>query len=393
MEAALFAKILSDKNITDLKKIKYKYPGADMKEFIGLLKATVYKAIPLSDFSGNDLVYMENAAQVRMNSIKLLLTPQSSNEAFGLNAMEEEIASSLTIESIDFSRDSVRKILRGYAPADESEDRIFGMKKGLEFISDPANAITEDNIYALYDLAIGRYLPESDKLNPGAYYRHDAVYVVGRELEHTGLRHDKLPEYMNMLVSFINEDAVMNDLIKAAVIHFYFAYLHPYFDGNGRMARLLHLWYLKRQGYSSALFIPFSSFIERSRREYYRAFLLAEENAGISGLMDVTPFLVYFTENVYNKIGNSLPQAVTMDLFLKALDEGRITAKEKELWNFVLSAYGNGEFSTKQLERDFGAAAYATIRGFVLKFEELGLLTSQKYANRVRYSVRRSGKL
>jgi hypothetical protein len=90
---------------------------------------------------------------------------------------------------------------------------------------------------------------------------------------------------------------------------------------------------------------------------------------------------------VYNKLGDTLLQADTMEVFLKALDDGRITEKEKDLWNFVLSAYGSSEFSTKQLEKDFGNAAYATIRGFVLKFEKLGLLKGQKYANKVKYSV------
>ena len=388
MDAALYAKILSDKSITDLKKIKYKFPDVDMKEFIELLKASVYKAMPILDFAGSNVVYMENTAQVRMKAVKLLLTPQSSNEAFGLKAMEDEIASSLTIESIDFSRDSVRKILRGYAPADESENRIFGMKKGLEFISDPDNEITEDNIHTLYDIAIGQYLPENDKLKPGVFYRHDSVYIIGQELEHTGLPYEKLPEYMSKFVTFINAESTMNDLLKAAVIHFYVAYLHPYFDGNGRMARLIHLWYLKRQGYSSTLFIPFSSYIERSRKGYYSAYSLVEGNTKISGVMDVTPFLVYFIENVYNKLGSALPQVNTMATFNKALDDGQITEKEKDLWNFALSAYGNGEFSTKQLERDFGNAAYATIRGFVLKFEDLGLLSAQKYGNKVKYSVR-----
>jgi len=41
----------------------------------------------------------------------------------------------------------------------------------------------------------------------------------------------------------------------------------------------------------------------------------------------------------------------------------------------------------KLIERDFGNAAYATIRGFVLKFEDLGLLSAQKYGNRVKYSI------
>ncbi|WP_312692593.1 Fic family protein [Caproiciproducens sp.] len=388
MDASLYAKILSDKSITDLKKIKYKFPDVDMKELIGLLKTSVYKTMPIPDFTGNDLVYMENAAQVQINAVKLLLTPQSSNEPFGLKAMEDEIASSFTIESIDFSRDSVRKILRGYAPADESENRIYGMKKGLEFISDPDNEITEENIHTLYDIAIGQYLPENVKLKSDMFYRHDSVYIVGQELEHTGLPYEKLSEYMSKFMTFINAESTINDLLKAAVIHFYIAYLHPYFDGNGRMARLMYLWYLKRQGYSSALFIPFSSYIERSRKGYYSAYSLAEENAKISGVMDVTPFLVYFIENVYNKLGSTLPLVNNLESFRKALDDGQITEKEKDLWNFALSAYGIGEFSTKQLERDFGNAAYATIRGFVLKFEGLGLLSAQKYGNKVKYSVR-----
>jgi Fic family protein len=387
MDASLYAKILSDKSITDLKKIKYKFPDADINELIDLLKVSVFINMSLLDFAGNNLVFMENVTQVRMKTVKLLLTPQSSIEAYGSSAMGDEIASTLTIENIDFSRDSVRKILLGYAPADDSEQRIYGMKKGLEFISDLANAITEESIHKLYDMTIGQNLTEEDKLKPGAFYRHDSVYVVGRDLNHTGLPHEKLSEYMGKLVAFINTESAMNDLLKAAAIHFYIGYLHPYFDGNGRMARLLHLWYLQRQGYASALFIPFSSYIERSRSAYYTACLLAENNLKLSGLMDVTPFLVYFVDHVYNKLTSSMPQTSTLDAFRKALDDGKITVKEKDLWNFVLSAYGRSEFSTKRLERDFGNAAYATIRGFVLKFEALGLLSAQKYGNKVMYSI------
>ncbi len=365
MDAALYARILSDKSISDLEKLSYKYPDANMNELIGLFKTSVYKSLPIRDFGGNNVVYMENIAQVRMSAVKLLLTPHSSQGGFGLQAMEDEITSTLTIESIDFSRDSVRKILQGYAPCDEQEDRIYGMKKGLEFIADPSNAITEENIFALYDIAIGQYLDAGDKLNAGDRYRHDIVSIIG-------------------------QDSSMNDLLKAAAIHFYFAYLHPYFDGNGRMARLMHMWYLRRQGYSAALFVPFSSYIERSRKQYYNAYTLAEKNAKISGVLDITPFLVYFIEHVYNKLKGSLPQANTLDTFHQALKNGKITAKEKELWNFLLSAYGTNEFSTKQLERDFGDAAYATIRGFVQKFTELGLLTAQQYGNRVKYALSQS---
>ena len=388
MDAALYIKMMSDKSVLDLRKIGYKYPDADMKEFVGLLKSSVYKTLPVHDFGGNNVVYMENIAQIRIGAVKLLLTPQSSRSGYGLNAMESEITSTLMIESINTSRESVRKILHGHAPSDERENRIFGMKNGLEFIADPSNSISEENIFALYDISVGRYLDDADKLNRGEKYRHDTVYVMGQDIEHMGLSHEKLPEYMKRFIDFIRQDSTQSDLIKAAAIHFYFAYLHPYFDGNGRMARLMHMWFLRLKGYSSALFVPFSSYVERSRRQYYNAFALAEANAKISGVMDITPFLAYFIENVYNRLEDPEPKINQLRIFSDALTSGTVTAKEKDLWNFVISAYGDEEFSTKQLERDFANAAYATIRGFVLKFTQLGLLNTQKYSSRVKYRIK-----
>ena len=230
-----------------------------------MLKNGFYKFLPPKDFHGNRIAHLESTTQVHLSAAKILLTLQNSTGLYGIKAMEEEIISTFTIENIDFSRDSVRKIMAGYAPSDESENRIYGMKKGLEFISDPTHAITEENIFKLYEIAAGAFLPENDRLLPGNRYRHNAVYIVGEKVEHTGIRWQKLDEYMGDLVSFDHDKTPMNNLLKAALIHFYIAYLHPYFDGNGRMARLLHLWYLVQQGYPSALFVPLSEYINKSR--------------------------------------------------------------------------------------------------------------------------------
>ncbi len=387
MDAALFAKMLSDPMLVHLKKLKYKYPQADLSEFIALLQDGFYRSLPLYDFHGNPVVYLENAAQLRLSAAKILLTPQNSAQLYGTQAMEREILSTFTIEQIDTSRSSVRRILSGYAPTNEREQRIYGMKRGLEFIADPSNKINEETIYQLYLMVIGAFLPKEDQLLPGQRYRHDHVYIIGDKLEHTGLPWNKLTGYMEQLVAFIQQDSSINDLWKAALIHFYLAYLHPYFDGNGRMARLLHLWYLVQQGYSSALFVPLSEYIEHSRKKYYDAFSLVEQNARISGVLDVTPFLLYFTEEVYHKLRSEQPDRVTTDTFRQALQNGKITEKEHALWQFVLTAYADQPFSTKQLEKDFGNAAYATIRGFVLKFTELGLLRATKFSTRTKYQV------
>lgn len=55
MDAALFTKMLSDKSVLDLKKLGYKYPQADMGEFVSLLKSGFYHPLPLKDFSGSPL--------------------------------------------------------------------------------------------------------------------------------------------------------------------------------------------------------------------------------------------------------------------------------------------------------------------------------------------------
>ena len=384
MDIKLFTKMLKDKHFTDYQKMQYKY-GEDFNAFLQTLEELYYKILPLSDFDGNNIVFIENHAAVNQSAVKLLL--QSQDGYYGIKAAEDEIVATSAIESIDFSRDSVRKILKGMAPKDEQENRILGIKHGLEFIADTTNKINEENLYKLYMMAVGDFLTGDDKLVEGNMYRHDTVYVVSDHVEHSGLDHKKVPEFMKSLIAFVNLEDDINDLIKAAIIHFYIAFVHPYFDGNGRIARLVHLWFLIQKGYQSALFIPFSSQIEKSRKAYYDAYTTIEENKKLSGKIDVTPFVLYFINNVYNKMNEGATTVETLTVYDEAVKDGKITEKETKLWKFVLSFYGTAEFSTKQLEKDFCDAAYATIRGFVLKFEDLGLLSSVKYGVRVKYKV------
>ena len=95
------------------------------------------------------------------------------------------------------------------------------------------------------------------------------------------------------------------------------------------MARLMHLWYLVQQGYSSALFVPLSEYINKSRKGYYDAYTLVEENARISGMLDATPFLVYFIEHVYHKLNEALPAAQTTAVFQEACPTGRSQKRKK----------------------------------------------------------------
>lgn len=386
INAKLFMEILQDKHFYDLKKLQYKYGESAVKDTVSLLKETVYKSVPVNDFYGQLLVFCPSLINILEDTYKSLLT-NSLNQPYSISKMEDEIESTLAIENIHSSRNSIRSILQGAAPKTPDENKIYGLKKGLDFISDKSNKITEANLYRLYMLAIGDYLKDNEKILPGNYYRHDNVYIVGNAISHQELNHRLLKQYMAKFISFINAKDNLSVVVKSVILHFYLAYLHPYFDGNGRMARLLHLWYLLQNDFNATMLVSFSQLISHTKSAYYKAFEIVEENHSVSNVIDVTPFITYFNTNVFSKLQSQKTCTNLLEKFQRLIDCGKITAKEKELFIFVLTNYNSREFSTKQLEKDHKNAAYATIRSFVLKFAEFGLLSSQKYGNRVKYRV------
>ncbi len=390
MDAKKYIEMIQDKHFFDLKKMEYKYSKPFVDEMLQLLYANDVVELPLTDTDYQSLIYIKSKAKDTSTAMKSLMS-YVGKEDYSLSAVEDEIISTLAIEQIDTSRESVRNILSGLAPQNESENKIAGMKKGFEFIADKNNTITSASVRELYEIMINPFLEdEKDRLAVNQLYRTGAVHIVNptkNTTVHHGMDYSKLQYHMDELFAFIQTPDNMNDLQKASAIHYYVSYLHPYFDGNGRMARMIHLWYLLQHGYSASLFLPFSSIIQKTKNNYYKAFDYTESNVLVSGRLDITPFLSYFSDNVYRKIGEYSLQNDAMDEFQQLLGNGMITEKEKELFYFVLSQYGLNEFSTKQLEKDFGNCAYATIRSFVLKLTKEGILDQHPYGNRNKYCI------
>jgi len=390
MDFQVFLQMINDKNALNYPKLKYKYGSDNLKEYVSVLSGNVFEPISLIDFNGKQIVYSPTQIKI-ISQIAKALMQSYSGEKYGMAAMEDEIIATLSIEKIDTQRESVRRILEGFAPNSADDEKAYGIKCGLDFISNSSHKITEENLRELYELTVNHFLESEDRLPADLNYRNDSVYVVnsvGKNV-HSGIHHKKLPSYVLDLISFIYDDSdKMDQILKSAVIHYYFAYLHPYFDGNGRIARLLQLWYLIQKGYGATLFIPFSAYVNENRTGYYKAFKTISENNEISGITDVTPFLYFFAENVFSRFAENRKTEDTLSDFKKFLSDGLITKKEEELFYFILSNYGSAEFSTKLLEKDYRDVAYATVRTFVLKLEKLGLLQSQKYGVRVRYKVK-----
>ena len=124
MDIKTYVQILHDKSFFDFDKMKHKYRN-DFAEFLTVLKEIEYKKIPVMDFKGNRAVYLKNYVDHNVETVKLMTYVQNSN-SYSFIAAEDEITASNAIESINFSRESIRNILRGLAPKNAMENRILG---------------------------------------------------------------------------------------------------------------------------------------------------------------------------------------------------------------------------------------------------------------------------
>ena len=78
-------------------------------------------------------------------------------------------------------------------------------------------------------------------------------------------------------------------MLRAGIAHLWFVTIHPFDDGNGRMARAIADMALARSDRSGERFYSMSSQIEREKRDYYRE-LEEQQRGGV----DITPWLVWF---------------------------------------------------------------------------------------------------
>ena len=79
-------------------------------------------------------------------------------------------------------------------------------------------------------------------------------------------------DLMSNLEQFINDNSLLNvdPLVKMAVIHYQFESIYPFYDGNGRAGRILNILYLVAQGLLDIPILYLSSYIIRTKSDYYR---------------------------------------------------------------------------------------------------------------------------
>lgn len=135
------------------------------------------------------------------------------------------------------------------APTDQLRE-MANIEAAMAYIEDSVQAgddITEKLIRELHAIAVKELVREGDQ-TPGAY-RQKQVGIA--QSEHLPPEFIQVPQYMQELVGFINEaHAPKYDLIKVAIAHHRFGWIHPFGNGNGRVVRLLTYALLIKYGFN-----------------------------------------------------------------------------------------------------------------------------------------------
>src|SRR5208283_4159978 len=136
-----------------------------------------------------------------------------------------------------------------------------------------------------------------DEKHVGKFRDNDEVVVsdASGEVLHQPPSYAKIEGLMDDLCDFANKDEgeFLHPIIKAIILHFMIAYIHPFENGNGRTARALFYWYVIKKGYWLFEFMPISRVIKKAHGQYSRAYLFAETDD-----LDVTYFLYFNLKQV-----------------------------------------------------------------------------------------------
>lgn len=186
-----------------------------------------------------------------------------------------EVEGTLEIEGIKTSSKKIEETLKK-DNLDEKEQIVHNMKNGIDYIFN--HDITEENIFELYNILSYKSLKEDEQLTNG-FYRNSGVDIIGKygEVSDKGVDSKVLSDWMNQFVQFIqNSMSDLNHLtyLMPHIIHYYLIYLHPYYDFNGRMARMLAYWYIVKCEFIDDKLPVFSEAINyntQTKSKYYQA--------------------------------------------------------------------------------------------------------------------------
>jgi len=215
--------------------------------------------------------------------------------------MDEAIASS-QLEGAATSRQAAKKMLReGRKPKNSSEQMIVNSYLSMKSIEEryKDERMTLDLLLEMHGM-ITKDTLDSEGERPRPREKGDPIVVsddmdgtVYHEGPDTGFVKTELIRMIRFANDELETEGFIHPMIKAIMLHFWIGYLHPFTDGNGRLARLLFYWYLIRNGYWAFAYLPISKVIKQSPKQYILAYVYSEQDDN-----DLSYFINYHIRRV-----------------------------------------------------------------------------------------------
>ncbi|WP_434799538.1 Fic family protein [Terrisporobacter vanillatitrophus] len=213
-----------------------------------------------------------------LNTVKLEVKPGIDIK----ETLELESIYSSEVEGYFTTRRELSKFIEGKRnPSTKDEKAVYSnylaLKYGLESKESP---YSKSFILKLNSIILDEAVKD---------YRKEPVDIVNRrdDIVHEGLPYNNLDKYMNSLMDFAKKNS-LDPLISAIVIHFYFVYIHPFIDGNGRTGRAYSYLYLVSKGLSNYNLFSISYMLPDRRAKYYNHLKTIETNG-----FDLTEFIAF----------------------------------------------------------------------------------------------------
>ena len=234
--------------------------------------------------------------------------PNSDKDYYLVNSIMEEAIASSKMEGASTTRKIAKDMLRkSLKPVNKSQQMIVNNYQTIKKISQNKDTdFTPDELLAIHQ-SISNMTLDNPK-DEGVFRTHDEIYVVDGitgYVAHTPPSHTVIEKMIEDLCAFANSDDPDNfvhPIIKAIIIHFILAYIHPFVDGNGRTARSLFYWYMIKNGYWLTEYLSISRIIYTNKKSYEKAFLYTENDSN-----DLSYFIQYHL-NVMKKAYDELKQ-------------------------------------------------------------------------------------
>ena len=314
-----------------LYELLYNFPLTKHYNSIIIKQANAQRGFPAFFYYTEEIANLLSMFTTQVIKLKEITNslPQIAVNQFKLSCVIEEIKSSNDIEGVRSTKREINEAIDEQHDQKNSRNiRLWGIVnkyiklQNLEHI----NFDTSQDLRNFYnDFILDEVCRDDPQNKPdGRIFRKSAVEVWSRtRIIHMGLEPEsKIVAYMDEALSILHDETIPG-LVRLAIFHYLFGYIHPFYDGNGRTSRFITSYYLAEMLDPLAA-LRLSITIKKSIRTYYKLF---EETNSFGNCGDLTPFITGFLwlilksiTRVTELLENKANMLKSMEQSLKVLD-------------------------------------------------------------------------